>query len=77
MCENNDMKPHAEISITQEEFLLLQEVLEETSKKHMGIYKRTLGSGYGKASTETKAIAHKDKAEACNELLSKIAYSFM
>lgn len=71
------MKPHAEISITQEDFLLLQQVLEETSKKHMGVYKRTICSGYGKASTEIKANKHKYKAEACNELLSKIAYSFM
>jgi hypothetical protein len=73
----SDMKESVIVTITKEEFTLLQSILEEAYNKHRSAYRRIKEAGYGKSSTEQKALKHLYKSEEISELESKIANLFI
>jgi hypothetical protein len=81
METDSNMKQSSEVNLTQGEAILIIQSLEEKEKKHAGLAKMTRNSGYGagnqKESTIQKAEVHKEKAEECRLLLSKIGECFI
>lgn len=75
----SDMKQEATVTISQDDFALIQEALQEKHKRHKGFANTSKNSGYGfgRASTMIKIDKHNEKAEACLELETRLAYSFI
>lgn len=76
---SGDMKDEATVTITQDEFEILQEALLEKESKHTRLAKMTKNAGYGfgKASTMIKVEFHTEKAKAALDLVSKISQEFI
>ena len=76
---SGDMKDQATVTITQDEFEILQEALIQKEVKHSRLAKMTKNSGYGflKASTAMKMDWHREKAKAALDLVSKISQEFI
>lgn len=63
--------------LTEEQWDLLHQAMNEKAKKHRSVAKRTRNSGYGSVDTLEKADNHERIAEECENILNIISQNII